>query len=250
MTLKAYEMTAHGDDGNGDPVAGTQYAQPLGRCQDLISVHVEDSEGVGRRRHPRLCPVDPCLFDSDLPAGWGPGNLTAEGVTDHLSSEADAHQLASFSIKPSYQVGQPNDPRKVVINGVSRPGSDPGITLVEIKRELAGGEIECDEFDPGPIGKEASEEVRVVPGDGPETGPNMVAKEETQAHHGRVSRFSIRLVRYPRSARKETMRIAVDAGSGFWRIADRGRSSLLRNEDRLVLAVVLEGGHSLLSPEA
>lgn len=193
MTLKAYEMTSHGDDGNGDLLAGTQYAQPLGRCQDLVPVHVKDSEGVGRRRHPGLGRIDPGLFDSDLPAGRGPGNLTAEGMTDHLSAEADAHQLASFSIKPSYQVGQPNDPRKVVIDRVSRPGSDPGITLVKIKRELAGGEIERDEFDLGPIGEEASEEVRVVPGDDPETGPDMVAKEETQAHHGRVYQPAIRV---------------------------------------------------------
>jgi len=106
MTLEPYEVIAHSDDGDRDAVTGTQHAQSLGRSKDLIAIHMKDPKGVCRRRHPWLCQLDPRLFDSNLPAGRSPGNLTAEGVADHLGAKADAHQLASFPIEPADQIGK------------------------------------------------------------------------------------------------------------------------------------------------
>jgi len=208
MTLEAYEMLTHGDDRDRDAVAGTQDPQPLGRGQDLIAVHMKDSEGVCRRHHPRLeCP-DRRLFDSDLPTGRSPGNFPAEGMADHLGSKADTHEFAALTIEPSHQVGQGDHPGNVLVDRMTRSGGDPGITLVEIERELPGEEVEYDKFDLRPIGKEAGEEFRVVPGDDPEPGPNMVAKEKAKLHERRVGEVAICVpgfaIRDPLSAIRQT----------------------------------------------
>jgi len=260
MTLEAYEVISDCDDRDRHAVGGAQYAQALGGCQDLIAVHVKNSEGVCWWRHPWLGNLHLRLFDSDLPAGRGPGHLATQGVSDHLGSKADTDQLASFPIEPSYQVGESEDPREVFIDRMSGTSGDPRITFVEVERKLAGEKVECDKFDLGSIGKEPLEELRVVAGDNFETGPNMVAKKETEAHEKRVSGigksrsgdstryplFAIRLVRYPPEESDELPPSKRLSGFGFYRIADL---SLLTNEDRLVLGVVIEGRHSLLASQ-
>ena len=182
VALQPDEVLPHRQHRDRAPIGARQHHPTRGQRQHLVLVAVDEADLIGGRVHPRAALVDLPGVRAHGPAVRGPLHCAAQRMGDHLVPEADAEHLAALSVQLPHKIGEPADPRHIVVDRGACSRGHPAVIGIEVVRPFVIGEAERVHLharvDPG---DHVGEHVRIGAADRSQLGHRIVAAQQAQA---------------------------------------------------------------------